>query len=118
VRAIHLPIQVGIVVPSTRDVNVPISDAEFDSRIAEVRRYLTRVGGYTSWGTTGGYYSDDAKILVTERGTMVEVYMGKKQWKNRKAYIIKKIHQWNKKWGQESIAIKVENDLYLVEGRE
>jgi len=109
----HLPIEQAILVPSTKQANKPVSNPEFNRRVAEVRKYLSKeFGGYTSVKGVGGYYSDDKKRLIKEKIAKVTGFSQKKDWNQKK--ILAQLSKWSKKWGQESMGYEHEGDLYYV----
>lgn len=102
-----------VFVPSTRDVDVPISDSAFDKRVKDTSSILAKFfGGTTKISGTGAYHSK--KGLVTERVAEVEIFTEPKVYEAQKD----KLHQWLMKkksdWGQESIAILYEEDMYWI----
>lgn len=102
-----------VFVPSTRDVDVPISSVEFDKRVKLTSSFLSSLfGGTTKISGTGAYQSK--RGLVTERVAEVETFTKPKSYEQKKD----KLHKWilarKKDWGQESIAVEYEEDMYWV----
>jgi hypothetical protein len=102
-----------IFVPSTRDVDKPISDSDFNKRIRLTSSFLSDLFvGTTKISGTGAYHSK--KGLVTERVAEVEAFTSPTDYEQKKG----KLHKWlldrKKEWGQESIAVEYEEDMYWI----
>ena len=103
-----------VFVPSTKDVDVPISDVEFNKRVKLTSSFLSSLfGGTTKVSGTGAYKSDAGK-LVTERVAEVETFTEPSNYELKKG----KLHKWlmdrKKDWGQENIAVEYEEDMYWI----
>ena len=113
-KAYELPIQTATIVPTTSDVSKKVSVAEIKRRVNETRRVLSKLfGGYTSSRNTGGYVTKN-KQLVKEPVVMVTSFAAKKTFLKNKAAWIRWVRSKKKEWGQESIGIIIENDMYYV----
>jgi hypothetical protein len=102
-----------VFVPSTKDVDKPISDSEFNKRVKETSSFLSELfGGITKISGTGAYHSK--KGLVTERVAEVETFTDPSSYEQKK----NKLHKWLMKnksaWGQENIAVEYEEDMYWI----
>lgn len=102
-----------IFVPSTQDVYTPVSKSVFTKRVKLTSDFLANLfGGTTKISGTGAYQSK--RGLVTERVAEVETFTKPKSYEQKKD----KLHKWilarKKDWGQESIAVEYEEDMYWV----
>lgn len=110
-KEFHLPIETAIYVPSTNKNQQQISKKAFSNRIDGVRKYLSgKYGGYTSIEGLGGYKL--GKKIIKEPVVKVTAFSTSMDYKKNKGKIIKKIGEWRKKWGQDSIGYEYEGDLY------
>jgi len=111
---IHLPIEQAILVPSTQNINKPVSQSEMKHRVDKVRKFLSqKFGGYTSVKEVGGWYSDKKKKLIKEGIVKVTGFSTTKDYKRNKGLVAKQIKDWGKQWGQESMGYEKEGDLFL-----
>ena len=111
---IHLPIEQAILVPSTQNINKPVSQSEMKHRVDKVRKFLSqKFGGYTSVKEVGGWYSDKKKKLIKEGIVKVTGFSTTKDYKKNKGLVAKQIKDWGKQWGQESMGYEKEGDLFL-----
>lgn len=109
-----LPIQTAIVIPSTNDVNKPISSNMMKKRVDETRKFLSQsFGGYTSVQGVGGFTTKKGD-LVKERVNVVTAFSTYEAFENNKEKFVKYALDKKKEWGQESIGVIIENDLYFV----
>jgi hypothetical protein len=110
-----LPIEVTILVPSTKNANEKIGKAEFANRVEEVQNYLsTLFGGFTSQDSEGGYTSED-KGLINENIYAVTSFAQSSDFNNKFETLVNKIKDWCKAWGQESIGLILEGDMFYID---
>lgn len=98
----------AIYVPSTKDVNKPISKEQHERRISEVRNFLTKTFGGTSTDKRVGSYTAHNGKVVKENVAVVENFSEFKDWEKHDQEIEKFIKQKAKEWGQESISFEFE----------
>jgi hypothetical protein len=111
----RFPIEQEIIVPSTKDVDKPVSDAEIRRRVKKVKDFLSKkFGGYTSDKELGGYYSEDKDKVIQEPVTTVTSYAKKSKFQKNRKELMQQLGKWAKKWGQESVGYELEGDLYYV----
>jgi hypothetical protein len=111
---LHLPMEISVYVPSTKDANVPVSKAELNARVKEVKQYLaTLFGGYSSSEILGGYVSTTGE-LIQEDVVKVISFATKQAYEENEATLIDKIADWSKEWSQEAIGLEIEGDLYYI----
>jgi hypothetical protein len=111
---LHLPMEISVYVPSTKDANVPVSKAELSARVKEVKQYLaTLFGGYSSSEILGGYVSTTGE-LIQEDVVKVISFATKQAYEDNEATLIDKIADWSKEWSQEAIGLEIEGDLYYI----
>ncbi len=111
---LHLPMEISVYVPSTKDANVPVSKAELSARVKEVKQYLaTLFGGYSSSEIIGGYVSTTGE-LIQEDVVKVISFATKQAYEDNEATLIDKIADWSKEWSQEAIGLEIEGDLYYI----
>ena len=110
----NLPMQIAILVPSTKNVDDKISNSEFKKRISLVKKYLAaKFGGFTSVQSVGGFLSDSKK-LVEEDAVMVISYATRKDFAKYKTIVMDWVRDRGSDWGQESMGIIIENDLKYI----
>ena len=112
-KILHLPYEIAVYVPSTKNVSQIISATELSSRVKEVEKFLAETfGGFTSSQKTGGYVSNSN--IITEKVVPVTAFCSLIDFKNNKQKLINKISFWSMKWGQEAMGFEFEGDLYYV----
>ena len=110
-----LPYQIAIYVPSTKDKDVVVSKRELDNRVDEVKKYLAQLfGGFNSVKVEGGYQSQD-KGLIKEDAVRVVAFGNKENIDENFKQLISKIKYWCTKWGQESMGLEFENDMFYID---
>jgi antirestriction protein len=113
-KMFHLPYEIAVYVPSTKDVDKTITATELRARVKEVEKYLTETfGGFTSSEKVGGYLSSKSAI-ITEKVVPVTAFSSLNDFTANKSKLINKMSVWAKKWGQEAIGFEFEGDLYYV----
>jgi len=113
-KMFHLPYEIAVYVPSTKDVDKTITATELRARVKEVEKYLAETfGGFTSSEKVGGYLSSKSAI-VTEKVVPVTAFSSLNDFTANKSKLINKMSVWAKKWGQEAIGFEFEGDLYYV----
>jgi len=117
-KSFKLPIQTITFVPSTTSKSKKISNTILSKRVKETRLFLSNVfGGYTSARVTGGYImksKSGKKILIKERVVQVTSYAKKIDYKKNKNKWLNWCKKKKKQWGQDSIGIIIENDMYYI----
>ncbi len=112
--SLHLPVEMSVYVPSTKDANVPVSKSELSKRVNEVKEYLANLfGGYSSSQIIGGYASNEGS-LIQEDVVKVISFATKKAYEENKQKLINKIASWSTAWSQEAIGFELEGDLYYI----
>jgi len=112
--SLHLPVEMSVYVPSTKDANIPVSKAELLKRVNEVKEYLANLfGGYSSSKIIGGYASNEGS-LIQEDVVKVISFATKKAYEENKQKLINKIANWSTMWSQEAIGFELEGDLYYI----
>lgn len=110
----HLPVELSVYVPSTKDANVPVSKNELDARVNEVREYLAKMfGGFSSNDVIGGYVSH-SKELIKEDVVKVIAFATQEAYDENKEKLAHQIAKWAKEWSQEAIGFELEGDLYYI----
>jgi len=113
-KMFHLPYEIAVYVPSTKDVDKTITATELRARVKEVEKYLAETfGGFTSSEKVGGYLSSKSSI-ITEKVVPVTAFSSLNDFTANKSKLINKMSVWAKKWGQEAIGFEFEGDLYYV----
>jgi hypothetical protein len=108
-----LPIEFKILIPSTRDKSIPISEAAFRKRVDEAVQFLTkRFGGSTITIETGTYMLKGKtimeKIASIQVNTNQVVY--NKYDEDVEKYVLAKKHSW----GQDSMGFMYQNKLLFI----
>ena len=63
-KMFHLPLEICIYVPSTKDVDKIISSSELQTRVDEVSKFLAnKFGGFTLSEKIGGFMSSKNKLV-------------------------------------------------------
>ncbi len=115
-KSFKLEVEMAIYVPSTKDADKTISDAEFNRRVGEVEKYFSRLfGGETRVKSIGGYFSKEKNKVIKEKISKVYVFATIKDFNTHKKRMIKMVKFWAKKWKQESVGFEIEGDLYYVD---
>lgn len=110
----HLPLEVAVYVPSTKNVSENITASELRSRVKEVEKYLAETfGGFTASEKVGGYLSSKSSV-ITEKVVPVTSFSTKADFEKNKSKLVNKLSVWAKKWGQEAMGLEFEGDLYYV----
>jgi len=110
----HLPVEQAILVPSTKAGDKKITPKELSERTSETQKFLGKAyGGYTSVKATGGYVMKNGK-LVKEKVNKVTSFSQKKDFVKNRGEVKKFVNEKKKKWGQESIGVEQEGDLYYI----
>ena len=113
-KMFHLPIELTVYVPSTKDVDKVITKREMNERVNEVKEYLGRTfGGFSASDVQGGFVASDGE-LVNEDIIKVVSFAQKDDYEKHKEQLVNKITEWAEKWGQEAIGLEYEGDLYYV----
>lgn len=113
-KMFHLPMEIAIYVPSTKDVSNSITASELRTRVKEVESYLAETfGGFTTSEKVGGYLSSKSSV-IREKVVPVTAFATAESFTKNKSKLVNKMSVWAKKWGQEAIGFEFEGDLYYV----
>ncbi len=121
-RTTFLPVEQSITVPSTSGVKEQkkISNSQMTARVNNVRRFMSKFGGFTDVKARGGFVlkkTDDPKEkgrLVKEKVVVVRAFATKKDFKKHEPEIIKQVGKWGKSWKQDSVSYEHEGDLLII----
>ena len=109
----HLPVEMAVIVPSTKNIKDPIGKAELEKRTNEVRRKLIQLfGGNTTVKGVGGYRLEGKEIR--EDVNMVYSYSKRKDWVKHRQKLLKYLQEKKKEFGQAFLGIIFETDLYYI----
>lgn len=109
----HLPVQMAVIVPSTKDMTKPIRKEEFEARTKEVRSKLAQLfGGNTTIKAMGGFLLKGKEIR--EDVNMVYSYSKRKDWHENRQKLLKYLQDKKKEWGQAQLGVQWETDLYYI----
>lgn len=118
-RSNRLPVQIGIVVPST-NYDKSISPKAFKKRVQSEKKYFSELfGGNTALSSTGGYIAQEKKNkrtshkLIEEEGTIVQASTTPEKYESHKRKIANHIKQKRKDWKQETIGYSVEGTFFV-----
>lgn len=107
-----LPVQIGIIVPST-EKDKKISDKEFEKRIDQEKRWFTnRFGGDTSIKTVGSYF--DGGKFILEKGILVQSSTNVDTYMKKRNLLAKHLLDRKKQWKQDSMLMKIEGQDFIV----
>lgn len=109
----HLPVEMAVIVPSTKNIKDPIGEDEFEKRTNEVRRKLVQLfGGNTTVKGVGGYKLAGKEIR--ENVNMVYSYSKRKDWVKHRQKLLKYLQEKKKAWQQNQLGVIWETDLYYI----
>ena len=112
----RLEIEIAIYIPSTQGIRAQksLTEKEMNLRVKNVKRFLSNLfGGYTSFKAQGGYVLNTGE-LVDENVTKITAFGDSPMSESENDTLLSKCKYWAKKWGQESIGLEHEGDLYLI----
>lgn len=108
----ELPIQFSINVPSTKNIDEPISPEEFQARIDETKKFLsTNFGGDTEIKGKGDYTKDGR--LIQDDVSVIESSMKPEAYKENKKKLEEYIAKKQKEWTQDNIGYSFEDAFYI-----
>ena len=111
---LHLQTEISVIVPSTNKFQNKISKIEMNMRVNEIRKYLSKhFGGYSSFNAVGGYVMKNGE-LVQEDVTKVTAFGDSHKAKANRHRFISVLKKLANKWGQESMGLEWEGDMYFV----
>lgn len=109
------PIHIVIYVPSTRNIDQRISNAEFKKRITETTTFLRKqLGGSTKLVGVGNYRSDERQASVSENVAKIESFTSKVKYDEVDLKIKKWLKNKKKAWSQEWLSYEFEEALYFI----
>ena len=117
----RLPVQVGIIVPSTKNVlkagksvSVPIPKEEWDDRIREEKEWFSkRFGGDTSIEGMGSYWDDEQGSLVKERNVIVTGSTTVAKYNRFRRELAAHTKSKQKEWAQSTVFLRIEGQDYI-----
>ena len=110
-----LPVQVSVIVPSTKRKISRISDEEFNKRVDSEKRWFDnprRFGGDTSVQTVGSYRM--GKKLVKEDGVKITASTTVDKYNKQLPAIEKHVMKRRKEWGQDTMFLEIEGHSFIV----
>jgi hypothetical protein len=108
----ELPIQFSINVPSTKNIDEPISPEEFQARIDETKKFLSKTfGGDTEIKGKGDYTKDGR--LIQDDVSVIESSMKSEAYKENKKKLEEYIAKKQKEWTQDTIGYSFEDAFYI-----
>lgn len=102
-------IKVSFYVPSTRDGDKPISDQEFSNRITETESFMRKAFSGTTSVHGEGTFTDKHGKPVKEQVAIVETSIDPSDYRKYKAQLVSYAKHKKQEWGQESIAVEMED---------
>jgi len=110
-----LPLEVAVYVPSTKDADEVISEKEFENRVESVQKYLSGLfGGFSANDVDGGYVSNEKGLIIEEVYKVIS-FAGKDDFSSKMEKLVGQIKRWANDWGQESIGLEFEGDLFYID---
>ena len=113
-RSNRLPIQFGLIVPSTiKDKKIP--QREFKRRISSERKFFTsKFGGDTAIQQSGGYSIKEkgTRKLIVEDGVMVMSSMSAQKYSQKRKVLADHVKKRRKQWKQDTIGYQLEGNFY------
>lgn len=121
-EANNLPVQVSIIVPSTENIidkksgkekSKKISEKEFDKRVEETTKEFDHLfGADTQISSVGNYFNGDKHI--NEDGMIIESSTSIPKYKENIKKVVELAEEKQKKYKQDTMAIKVEGHLFIL----
>ena len=111
-RSNRLPVQVGVLVPST-EIDKPIGDKRFKQRVTAEQKYFNKKFGGTTSSKNVGAYTLNNKV-IKEPVVLVSSSMTARQYKENMKALAQHFKQRQKQWKQDSVLVKVEGEDYIV----
>ncbi len=102
-----------VIVPSTRDKSIPISNNAFEKRIKETVKFLTMMFGGSTIDVEKGTYHFKGKI-ITERVASIIVFTNDKLYNKHDEHIEDFIKEKKKSWGQDSIGFVFNDKMIFI----
>ena len=95
-------------------IYVPSTSGNFEQRVEETQKFLTRLfGGTTEQGGIGTYVGKQRKV-IKEDVAKVEVFTTPSLWESKKDALLKWLRSKKKAWRQEELAVEYEEDMFWV----
>ena len=115
----HGIVKQSIIIPSTKEKNLPISKEELNIRVNKVAKFLSeKFGGFTEIKANGGWTSDDGEI-IKENNVQLISYSNIDTWtKENQREMIDFIRNICKEWSQDAIAYEIEDDMFFLKPEE
>ncbi len=114
--SIEIPIQMAILVPSTKEASEPISVKDFQDRIYDVEQFVSQLfGGFSGTSVEGGYYSEKHGV-INESVKRVVFFSTEESFEKSFKPLTFKIKEWCDEWAQEYIGFELENNMYYISG--
>lgn len=118
-RSNRLPVQIGLVVPST-DFDKKLPQKEYQKRVQAEKKYFSGLfGGETAITSQGGYIAQEKvnkrnkNKLIEEEGTIVQASTTPEIYEKHKDKIASHIKSRQKEWKQQTIGYSLEGDFYV-----
>lgn len=110
-----LPIEQAVFVPSTTHGDHRISVHRQNERVQNVERFMSKkYGGFTAIQGSGGFYSKEKHKIIQEPITVVESFATRHAYNRNLPGLHKKLGQWRRNWGQESMGYELKGHLYYL----
>jgi hypothetical protein len=113
----RLPVQISVLVPSTKQKSKPLTQKEFDRRVIAEKKYFSKTfGGDSSTSGEGSYFIDDKgkKRFIREPNVAVEASTTAANYRRKLRQLEKHFSNRRKEWGQDSLLIKVEGQAFIA----
>lgn len=108
-----LPVQVSIIVPSTKEESKPLTETEFEQRINDEKKWWdTRFGGDTTIQDVGSYVYKGK--VINEKGAIVQASMSMDKYRKYRGSIAQHASKKQKDWSQHTILINVEGRTFIT----
>ena len=93
---------------------VPSTSGNFEQRIEETQKFLTKLfKGTTETGGVGTYVGRKHKV-IKEDVAKVEIFTTPELWEKKKDALLKWLKQKKRAWKQEEMAVEYEEDMFWV----
>jgi len=105
----------SIYVPSTIEVDKPVSKEEFHRRVMEVVDYVRKTfGGSTRISGVGNYFSDKKSKPVTESIVKVEAFTTPESYNRHDQDLKSFLEKKKQEWSQEALSYEYNEELFFV----
>lgn len=114
-QANNLPVQVSVLVPSTKEHSKKIGKRQFHKRVDETKEFMDKeFGGDTKVDSVGSYFDGSKNELIKEESAVVESSMSIPTYNKKIKKVVSFIEKKRKDYGQDTMLLSVEGHKYII----